>query len=230
MCGRVATVSPAEKLQRQFKLRAVLAAPDRPLYNVAPSLPVPVVANTAERELDLYRWGFIRPDAPLMFNARIESLATRPLFRRALIERRCVVLVDAFYEWRREGKLRRPFAFRRRDGLAFALAALWDESRPGGTGEVIRSCTIVTTTANALLAPVHDRMPVILSSECFDRWLAPKPGEPGELTALLRSTPPDELESYEVSSAVNASTREGPELLTPLSASERELGQQKLLL
>lgn len=222
MCGRVTVHSPAEELARQFGLSLVLAALERPRYNAPPTAELPVVANTGRRELDLYRWGLVpswAKDVSIgnrLSNARADTLAEKPSFRTALKRRRCAVLIDGFYEWRRQGKEKIPFLFRRRDGRPLALAGLWEEWRAPGEPELLRTCTIVTTEANALMAPIHDRMPVILSPAGFDAWLTPKPVEAAEVAHLLVPAPEDVLDSYEVDKVVNNARNDVPACIEPV--------------
>lgn len=222
MCGRVTVHSPAEELAREFGLSLVLAALERPRYNAPPTAELPVVANTGRRELDLYRWGLVpswAKDASIgnrLSNARADTLAEKPSFRTALKRRRCAVLIDGFYEWRRQGKEKTPFLFRRRDGRPLALAGLWEEWRAPGEPELLRTCTIVTTEANALMAPIHDRMPVILSPAGFDAWLTPKPVEAADVAHLLVPAPEDVLESYEVDKVVNNARNDVPACIEPV--------------
>jgi putative SOS response-associated peptidase YedK len=127
-----------------------------------------------------------------MFNARIETIAERPAFRGALANRRCLVVADAFYEWKTEGRRKRPHVIRT-DDAAFAMAGLW-ESWTSGDGEVIESCTVVTRDAVGAVASLHDRMPVILGPERYDDWLDPQQSDASQLTALLRASARTDLD------------------------------------
>ncbi|MBI3462160.1 MAG: SOS response-associated peptidase [Planctomycetes bacterium] len=164
MCGRFTLRTSARDVAEEFGL---IEVPDLfPRYNIAPTQPVPVVRKP--RQLDFLRWGLIPPwaDDPKigsrMINARAETVATTPAFRRAFQTRRCLVIADGFYEWQN----RVPFLIHRRDHRPFAFAGLWDRWKG------IDSCTIITTDPNDLIRPLHDRMPVILAPEDYDRWLA----------------------------------------------------------
>jgi putative SOS response-associated peptidase YedK len=220
MCGRVTVKTSASDLQQLFKLDGVLAAPDRPDYNLPPTRELPVVANGTRRELDLYRWGLVPGWAkdlkgPLLNNARAETIAEKRTFKSALERRRCLVLVDGFYEWRREGKEKHPFLIRRRDGKPMAFAGLWDQwNSPENT--VLRSCTIITCGPNEAMKPVHDRMPVLLPQEAYDLWLSPEPRKAEELTSLLVPCAPDLLEVIAVSPLVNSVKNNSPECMAPL--------------
>lgn len=222
MCGRVTVRATAEEIQQQFGLNLVLAKLERPRFNLAPSQELPVVINDGRRELDLYRWGLIpswAKDPKLgnkLSNARAETLAQKPSFRTALKRRRCLIIIDGFYEWLREGKVKRPHFFRRRDGKPFALAGLWEEWRPPDSPEVVRSCTIITTGPNALMAQIHDRMPVILAPETFATWLTPAELDAARLAPLWVPASPEDFERYEVSTVVNNARNEVPACVDPL--------------
>jgi putative SOS response-associated peptidase YedK len=172
-----------------------------------------------------YRWGLIPhwSDSPntgnRMFNARAETLDRNPAFRYAFAKRRCLIPADAYYEWQRVGKVRQPYAIVRPDGRPIALAGLWAGWKDEDTGEVIRSFTIITTSANSMMEPVHDRMPVMLPEEAWDRWLDPGrlDGEAlAELKGLLVPSGEDWLEMYPVSRRVNDVRNDGPDLVAPI--------------
>jgi putative SOS response-associated peptidase YedK len=217
MCGRYTLATSTKVLVERFRLAA--EAPDlRPRFNIAPSQPVAVVANRPERRLELFLWGLIPSWAKdpaignRMINARAETLAEKPSFRDTLKRRRCLVLADGFFEWRKDGKQKTPIYVRLRSREPFAFAGLWDMWRPA-EGDEIRSCTIVTTDANGLLAPVHDRMPVILPPETYEVWLDPRPRESRDLQGLLRPYPDESMEAYPVSRLVNSPTNDRPECI-----------------
>jgi putative SOS response-associated peptidase YedK len=164
LCGRFTLRTSAREIAEEFGLTEV---PDlAPRHNIAPTQPAPLVRRP--RQLELLRWGLIPPwaeDAKVgsrMINARAETVATTPAFRRAFQTRRCLIIADGFYEWHN----RVPHLIHRRDNRPFAFAGLWDRWKG------IDSCTIITTDSNDLVRPLHDRMPVILSPEDYDRWLA----------------------------------------------------------
>lgn len=224
MCGRIVTRSTPEELQQAFKLNAVVAAAERPHFNVPPSLEIPAVVNDGRRELDRLRWGLVPSwtkdlkGAPMLNNARAEGISEKRTFKSALEKRRCVILVDAFYEWRREGKTKTPFLIRRKDGKPMAIAGLWDAWQ-SPEHQLLRSCTVVTCGANSVMSPIHDRMPVILEGAAFEHWLTPSPLPAAELIGLLTPCAPELLEAYPVSPLVNSVKNNGPELLQPLGAS-----------
>lgn len=218
MCGRFSLDSPAHVIAEVFGCDVL---PDLvPRYNVAPTQQVlGVVREEGERRMRRYRWGLVPTWARdlkvghKMINARSETAAGKPAFRRAMKDRRLLVPVSGFYEWKRVGKLKQPIHFRRRDGLPYALAGLW-ETWDGPDG-LVTSCTVLTTAANPLVAPLHDRMPLILHPEAWDRWLDRDQRDPAALSDLLVPWPHDDLEAVPVSTRVNNARNEGPECLGP---------------
>jgi putative SOS response-associated peptidase YedK len=196
-----------------------------PRYNIAPTQPVSAIlaeANTGERFLDLLRWGLVpfwAKDIAIgskMINARAETVAEKPSFRTPFKRRRCLIPSDGFYEWDKEGGTRQPYHFRRKDGELFGFAGLWDEwTAPDGSP--LRTCTILTTTANPVVAPYHDRMPVILTSPDIESlWLDPSITEPDALESLLVPYPPEWMEAIPVSKRVNSPVNEDSDLVTDI--------------
>ena len=228
MCGRFSQQRPASELAEIFAAEPLVENPGA-RFNVAPTDDALVVVQREERRaITAYRWGLVPhwskdlKAGSRMFNARAETLTTSPAFRDAFKRRRCIVPVDSFYEWRREGKLRQPFNIVRLDGRPLALAGLWAGWRdPGSDPEaplIRRTFTIVTTTPNDAMADLHDRMPVILPDDAWDRWLDPTPADadPGELIGLLQPTDEIALRIYAVNRFVNDVRQDGPELVEPL--------------
>jgi putative SOS response-associated peptidase YedK len=222
MCGRFTLGATAATLAAQFDLANVPIW--TPRYNIAPTQEVLVVLQhspQANREARLHRRGLIPPwakDSSIgnrMINARAETVATKPAFRWAFKERRCLLLADGLYEWQRQERRKQPFYIRLRDGRPFALAGLW-EHWEGSEGMAIQSCTILTTTSNEVVGRVHDRMPVILSPTDYDRWLDPSIQEPAVLQTLLRPYPADEMTAYPVSTLVNSPANDNPGCTEPL--------------
>jgi putative SOS response-associated peptidase YedK len=165
------------------------------------------------------KWGLIPHWArdtggPKPINAKSETVLDRAMFREPFRKRRCLIPATGFYEWQRVGKAKRPYHFRRRDGQPLALAGLWD--RWDGPDGALLTCTILTTDANDLLRPVHDRMPVIIDPADVDLWLDPAT-DPAELLPLLRPYPADAMEAVAVSPLVNSTKNDGPECLTPVT-------------
>jgi putative SOS response-associated peptidase YedK len=221
MCGRYTlTLDPAE-LQDLFDLAEPVPAGLAPRYNIAPSQPVPVVASGSQRKLELFRWGLIPSWAKdpqignQLINARAETVAEKPSFRAALKKRRCLILADGFYEWKREGQRKTPMYFQIERGHPFAFAGLW-ESWTGPDSLPVRSCTIITTSANALVAPIHNRMPVILPPAACGDWLAEGELPPAQIQALLQpySAP---MQVFAVSALVNSPAHDSPECVRPIN-------------
>ena len=221
MCGRFAAQLPPELLRRAFA--AVGDIPNTPpSWNVAPTQAALVVRRhpeTGERRLDALRWGLVPHFAKDLkgckrpINARSESIANSGMFRSALGSRRCLVPADAFYEWRAVHDGKQPYAIARTDGAPLAFAGLWESWRDPA-GEVLRSFTIATTTANADMAQLHERMPVILEPAAWPLWLGE---EAGDYTALLRPAAVGVVRLWPVSRAVNSVRNNGPELLAPMT-------------
>ncbi|MEI7745487.1 MAG: SOS response-associated peptidase [Chloroflexota bacterium] len=221
MCGRFTQQRPTSELAAIFEAEDLATDPGG-RFNVAPTTTgAVVVAREDRRAVVRYRWGLVpswAADAKggsKAFNARAETLATSPLFRDAYRKRRCLVPVDGFFEWRKEGAARHPMRIIDPSGMPLALAGLWTGRRNEATGEWDRTFTIVTTRPNAFMAPIHDRMPVIVPPDAWAAWLDPLPRDPGELRALLEPREDIDLDAYEVSTLVNNVRNNGPELLLP---------------
>jgi putative SOS response-associated peptidase YedK len=221
MCGRFTlTLDPAE-LQDLFSLVEPPPAGLAPRYNIAPTQPVAVIANGAERKLDLFRWGLIPSWAKdpqignQLINARAETVAEKPSFRAALKKRRCLILADGFYEWKREGTRKTPMYFQLGHGRPFAFAGLW-ETWVGPDPAPVRSCTIITTRANPLVAPVHDRMPVILPPEAYTDWLAVGELPAVQVQAYLQPYAAP-MQVRAVSPLVNSPAHDSPECVRPIN-------------
>jgi putative SOS response-associated peptidase YedK len=193
-------------------------------WNIAPSQDVIVVANRAESgsyEAEAMRWGLVpfwAKDPAIgnkMINARAETLADKPAFRKCLERRRCIIPADGFYEWRKssDGKIKVPLYIRMKDGHPFAFAGLWETWRDE-KGELLKSCTVITTGPNELMSTIHDRMPVILPREGVLDWLDPQPRSAEEMAAWLKPYPAEEMEAFPVGRNVNNPKNEGRELIT----------------
>lgn len=208
MCGRFLLTAPPEAVQRLF---GFLELPNfQPRYNIAPSQAVAAMLRDSggERHFLWMRWGLLpawakgeRSRAPLI-NARAESVADKPSFRGAFADRRCVVFADGFYEWRQGGN-RQPYLVRLADASPFAFAALWEPVAEAGEGEPAKGCALLTTDANARMAAVHHRMPVILTPEQVGPWLDPA-SRRDDLWALLKPLPDEAVTLTPVSKRVNA--------------------------
>jgi putative SOS response-associated peptidase YedK len=222
MCGRFTLASPKEAIRELFPLFDLVDL--KPRYNIAPTQPIAAVRRlpeSAQPESVYLRWGLIpswAEDAKIgnrLINARAETVATKPAFRAAFRQRRCLILADGFYEWQKTGHAKQPYYIRRRDGKPFAFAGLWERFR--GAEKPIESCTIVTTDANELMRPLHDRMPVILDRADFETWLAPAEQRTEMLQELLRPCPSDILAAYPISTQVNNPRNEGPACIEPVT-------------
>ena len=193
-----------------------------PTYNLAPTDEAAVVVEREDRRaIRAFRWGLIpswakdERIAAKLFNARAETLATSGAFRESFKRRRCIVPADGFYEWQRSAGVRQPFLIHRADGAPLAFAGLWSGWRHPETEQVIRTFTIITTSANAILSTVHDRMPVILEAADWARWLDPSTQDVAELEPLLAPAPEAELVLFPVRPLVNNVRNNGPELIEP---------------
>jgi len=220
MCGRFTIMLDADDAREAFGLTET-PVDWSPRYNVAPTQMLPVLISAEDRRVASMRWGLVPSWAKdpaigsRMINARSETLEEKPAFRGAFRSRRCLILADGFYEWQKSGTGKgpsTPFYFRRADSKPFAFAGLWESWRTP-EGQDLRTCTIITCAANGLVAPVHERMPVILSGEDSWSWLTPHP--PPVLSAFLRPYPAEAMVRYPVSRAVNSPDRDGPELVQP---------------
>lgn len=220
MCGRYTLKSPIDVLVKEFGITGPV--PEiQPSYNVAPGREVAAVTTGSDggRHLETLKWGLVPSWAKdpgignRMINARSETAADKPSFRKPLKERRCLILADGFYEWRKLGNGKQPFYIRMEDGKPFAFAGLWE--RWERDGMEIRSCAILTTQANDLVRKVHDRMPVILPAEARETWLDPDEHDPDALLPLLVPYPSAAMAAYPVSRAVNRPSNDGPDLVEP---------------
>lgn len=231
MCGRFTLKTPATVLIEHFALDGDAVRQlslFQPRYNIAPTQDVAIIRHdeTGARQAGWMRWGLIPSwtkelgSARPMINARSETAAEKPSFRSALRRRRCLIPADGFYEWQQRGRTKQPYYIRRPDEAPFALAGLWEvwsdqQSCPAGGDSAndrlkIESCTILTTSANAKLAQLHERMPVILTPGDYEVWLSREVQEPQELEQLFEPLPEDELEFDPVSTIVNKATNDDP--------------------
>ena len=218
MCGRYSLKADIAQLAMRFEFAADEAIHE-PAYNIAPTQQVLTVTNDGERRASYMRWGLIpfwAKDVKIgyrMINARGETVAEKPSFRTALRKRRCLILADGFYEWQKlGGKQKRPMRIVLRSGEPFAFAGLW-ETWKDPEGEMVKSCTIITTAANDYLQPIHDRMPVILPRESESFWLDKDVEDPLALTSVIAPYPDSEMEAFEVSTLVNNTRNKGPEVI-----------------
>ena len=220
MCGRFALKAPPRTIQEHFYLPETIELPPR--YNIAPSQAIAVVRclqGEKTRQLDLLRWGLIphwAKDMKIgykMINARSETLAQKPSFRAAFKKRRCLIVADGFYEWKHAGRIKEPFYVQLENGAVFGFAGLW-ESWKSPDGNIVESCTVITTSANELTRKIHDRMPVILLPADYETWLQDSTPEQ-RLQQLLAPYPAEVMEMYRVSSEVNSPKNDTPACIRP---------------
>ena len=216
MCGRYSLLVPTKAVQRFFGCVAG-ATTFAPRYNIAPTLLAPVVTgcNGGAPNLSLMRWGLTPAwstssnNGYSMFNARVETVATKPAYRDAYRERRCLVPADGFYEWKKQGNIKEPYRISLTNEEIFAFAGLW-ERRENGPTSVIDSFTILTTPANSLISPIHARMPVILPPETHTDWLSGS-----ELEPLRSPYPAEKMSTYPLDSYVNDARHDDLKCLSP---------------
>ncbi len=216
MCGRMANTLPHDAVANLFGAEPANALPPLPDYNICPTQDVAVITfEDGKRRYRPMRWGFLpvwyktMNDGPLLINARSETVAEKPAFRGAVRETRCLVPVSGFFEWHREGGEKLPFYFDRADETPLVMAGVWRDWGEDG----VPSFAVLTTEANGLMQPIHDRIPVLIEAEDWGKWL----GEEGHGAATLMQTPDDRvLRCHRVSKAVNSNRAEGPDLIAPL--------------
>ena len=224
MCGRFASTSPPDALASYFGAEAPLdpdvdATPD---YNVAPTRDVATIRiREGDRNLDYLRWGLVPRWAKdlrigsKMINARAETVATKNAYRSAFKRRRCLIAADGFYEWQRlDDKTKQPMYIHRADGDPLAFAGLHERWIDAEGLREVHTCTIITTTPNDMMAPIHDRMPVLLAPRDWERWLDPEHDDVDDLQSLLVPAPDSLLTAYAVSTEVNNVRNNHPDLIS----------------
>lgn len=229
VCGRF-QFAPPEDWVEEFGLTDVPTVPPR--YNIAPTQDVLAVRRdrTGGRQARFLRWGLVpywAEDPAVgnrLINARAESVATRAAFRDSFRQRRCLVPAQGFYEWKRVGRVREPWLVRLEGGRTFAFAGVWDRWS-GGQG-AIESCAVITTRANAIVAPIHGRMPVVVDRAAYDAWLDPDATD-AELRPLLEPFPAEAMESFPVSPRVNGTEVDDADLARPVAPAP-DPGQMRL--
>jgi putative SOS response-associated peptidase YedK len=227
MCGRYRLSRRKQIVEEYFD--SVSGEEDwAPRFNIAPTQAVPVIRQNPKepiRELSLVRWGLIPSWAKdpsvgaTMINARSETASTKPAFRDALKSRRCLIPADGFYEWARTGKARQPYCFEVNEGKLFAFAGIWDRWNDA-SDETIETCSILTTTANAVTAAVHDRMPVILDPDGYDLWLDPGMRDVSAASELLKPYDARLMRSYPISTRINHVANDDAECSEPVELAE----------
>ena len=217
MCGRYDNLIPKDAYQRLFRPSRLPQSNFPPRFNVAPTQDIPIIriARDGERELVMARWGLVPfwlkelPKKPFI-NARCETVDTAPMFREAFARRRALIPATGFFEWQKRASGRQPYRFRRKDLDPFAFAGLWEFCRIGD--QDILSAAIIVGAPNSLVEPIHDRMPVILDPEDYDRWLD-RETSAGELKAMLKPCPETVMEAYAVNRAVNSPHNDSEECI-----------------
>jgi putative SOS response-associated peptidase YedK len=221
MCGRFSLALNPADVAAHFGAEAAPPLEMRPRYNVAPTQPVAVIPNQMPRAIQMFQWGLIPSWAKdpaighKLINARAETVAEKPSFRAALKKRRCLVLADGFYEWQREATRATPMYIQMTDGRPFALAGLW-ETWQIAEGRPLHTCTIITTTPNTLMTPIHNRMPVIVPPDKYAMWLTPGDLPTPEALAVLQPYDPAAMRAVAVSTRVNNARADVPECVIPV--------------
>lgn len=242
MCGRYAASADEAELVEEFDIDEVVESPPAASWNVAPTDPVPAIVQRvssddgqARRKLVQLRWGLVPSwskdprGGARMINARAETVAEKPSFRKAFATRRCLLPADGYYEWYATGTTaagkpgKQPYFIHRGDGARLVMAGLYefwrDDARPADDPEAwVRSCSIITTTATDALGHLHDRMPMVIAQEAWADWLDPTLTDPARARELLAVTDAELLASYPVSKAVGNIRNNGPELAEPIEA------------
>lgn len=221
MCGRFSLFETTDALQQQFQFEYFDDL--EPRYNIAPGQDILTVFNNGQNKEGVkMRWGFIpfwAEDEKIgykMINARAETIDEKASFKTAFKKRRCVILADGFYEWKKEADVKQPYRFGMKNNKPFAFAGLWENWSKDGKN--ISSCTIITTKPNELTKDVHDRMPVILPENRIDIWLDRSINDTEELKKLLIPYQAEYMEKYEVSTAINSAKNEGKDLILPINS------------
>lgn len=227
MCGRFTQKAPWENVGNEFGIND---APSKqlfePRYNIAPTQMIAAIRELENsREATSLKWGLVpswAKEAEIgnrMINARAETITEKPSFREAFKSRRCIIPASGFYEWQKVEKgAKQPYYFYLKEKEVFGFAGLWEEWLDKTTGEMLETCTIITTEANQVLRPVHDRMPVILESNHYDVWLDAKVKDTDKLQKLLVPYSSNEMASHPISRSVNTVTSNTPELITPMNS------------
>ncbi len=226
MCGRFVSKAEKAKIEKEFKVKIGDDKLAAPRYNIAPTQMIDAIAEIENaREILSFKWGLIPSWAKddsigsKLINARAETLREKPSFRDAFRSRRCIIPASGFYEWQKTSTgPKQPFYFYLKEKEVFGFAGLWEEWLDKQTGEMTETCTIITTEANEVLKPVHDRMPVILKNSDYDFWLDKKVKDTNKLQNLLVPFPAEEMDSHAVSRAVNIATADSAELVVPVNS------------
>jgi putative SOS response-associated peptidase YedK len=224
MCGRFTRSQSIQAVAEEFDVEEV-SCDLGPSYNIAPTQKVAVVITDGVKQLVPVRWGLVPSWAKdlsvgnKMINARAETITEKASYRNAFKKRRCLVVADGFYEWQGQGVAKRPVYIHMKSGKPFGFAGLYEVWK-SPEGEEIKTCAIITTEANELMKPIHDRMPVIIPRKHQDKWLDPKTEDHSYLLGMLKPNPADEMEAYPVSKRVNSPRNNSPECIKRLKLVE----------
>lgn len=210
MCGRFADISATEKVAKKLKLTTVKFSSIKPKHNIAPTQPVLVIKEDAQRSIDVMQWGLVPSwskdpkNGARMINARSETLHEKPSFKGPFKNSRCLIPADGFYEWKKEGTGKQPYFIRKVNAEPFTFAGLWSHWN-GPDGSELVTCTIITKEADDFMRPLHHRMPVIIEEEDYDSWLSRSVYKPEELRPFLdKSGLSEGWEAFAVSTRVNS--------------------------
>ncbi|MDP3919467.1 MAG: SOS response-associated peptidase [Candidatus Omnitrophota bacterium] len=224
MCGRYSLTADQYLVAEEFQLGVPKTLKWKPRFNIAPSQAVPVLIKQQSLEMEYFRWGLVPSWAKdpaighQMINARQETVAEKPSFRGPFKNSRCLIPADGFYEWKAEGKTKKPHYIRLKSKRPFSFAGLCSQWA-GSDGSEILSCAIITCEANELLKPIHARMPVLIEAAGRDAWLEPANHDARTLNGLLRPYPASEMEAYEVTTFVNSPANDAAECLSGIADS-----------
>lgn len=226
MCGRFVRQKEIDAIVSEFGVGEV-SCDLKPSYNIAPTQQVAIIVEDGVKRLISVRWGLVPYWAESLatgnklINARAETIDKKAAFKEAFQKRRCLVVADGFYEWQKDGKTRQPILIRLKGPGGFGLAGLY-ENWMSPSGENIRTCTIITTEPNEIMAAIHDRMPAIIAKDDEARWLDSDCRDPGHLLELLKPYPAQEMETCFVSMLVNSPGNDSPECIAPADPAQRE--------
>jgi len=236
MCGRFKLSASGAKIVQAFRIASHIDL--LPRYNIAPGQDIATIRwqpETKERGLVMLRWGLVpawAKEAKIgysLINARAETLTEKPSFREAFRKRRCLIPADGFYEWRQvNAKRKQPYAITMKDSCIFAFAGLWEQWQDKVTGEIIESCTVITTAPNEICAPIHDRMPVILAPQNYAAWLGEESATQDQLTSILKPYPADRMTTYPIAPQIGTAKNDSPLLAEPMADQEPpDMNQQR---
>ena len=222
MCGRFSLHTPESQIREVFNLKNTELLGLKPRYNIAPSQDIPIIRNTDNgHEMVMAQWGLVphwskeSKSKYSTINARVESVAEKPTYRTPFKRRRCLIPADGFFEWKVVNGHKIPHHIRMKDGSVFAFAGLWDHWE--GEGQTLDSCTIIVMPSNAVMRPIHERMPAIIATAHYDWWLDPRVTDKQEIMQFLTSAPSSQLTAYPVSTWVNSPKNNDERCIQPVN-------------